>query len=377
MRSYSVLLLALAGLFLVSCQKDKVSTTTTDDYQQFLAEAEQRLADADAGALAEEAVYVSGRAPGVLPAGSVDGLADAIAEVGPYGTVVVESGLHIETGTVIISHPVRIVGEPGAVIQSTTHPAEGLPYVVDAAIYIDHARQVHIEGLSFVPDPATGQGGTGILVSYSDRAFIRDNDFSEYLQAVVVHKSDQARIFYNRATGLYSEGFATFTSYGFIVASGQNNYLKGNAAEDFWGNYFVSGQDGILNKNTATAGEDGFIFCTYPPVLFTPSGEEAIAAEVSSTGWLAVRNTAQNARKGYVVIDGANNCRLVNNNSLNNPVYDYEIVGPTERFGPPALPTTFNNVVIINDSGDVTKNCGDNNRVYGGTLVGLTVEPCS
>lgn len=376
MRSYSILLLALAGLSLVSCQKDKLSTTPTDDYQRFLAEAEQRLAEADANALAEEAVYVSSRAPGVLPAGSVDGLADAIAEVGPYGTVVVESGLHIETGTVVISHPVRIMGEPGAVIQSTTNPTEGLPYVVDAAIYIDHARQVHIEGLSFVPDPATGQGGTGILVSYSDRAFIKDNDFSEFLQAVVVHKSSQARIFYNRATGLYTEGYATFTSYGFIVASGQNNYLKGNAAEDFWGNYFVSGQDGIMNKNTATAGEDGFIFCTYPPVLFTPSGEEAIAAEVSATGWLAIRNTAQDALKGYVVIDGANNCRLVNNESINNSVYDFDAVGPTERFGPPALPTSSRNVLIINDPNDVVKDCGVENTIIGGDLVDNSLDPC-
>lgn len=39
-----------------SCQKDKVSTTNTDDYQQYLNEAEQRLEEADA--LAEQDVYV-------------------------------------------------------------------------------------------------------------------------------------------------------------------------------------------------------------------------------------------------------------------------------------------------------------------------------
>ncbi|MCB9276768.1 MAG: hypothetical protein H6564_22230 [Lewinellaceae bacterium] len=374
MRFYPIFLFALAGLFLISCQKDNPSATAADDFQQYINEAEQRLAEADA--LAEEELYVSERAPGVLSAGSVNGLSEAIAEVGPYGTVIVESGLHIETGMVTITYPVRIIGETGAVIQSTTTPSTDLPYIASPSIYIDHAKQVQVEGLTFVPDPAIGQGGTGILISYSDHALIRDNEFSEYLQAVVVHKSNQVRLYYNRAKGLLSEGYNSFTSFGFIVASGKSAYLRGNVAEDYWGNYFVSGQNGILYRNTATAGETGFVLCTFPGLTGLPSGEEFIAAEVSATGWLTVDNRAVDGVRGYLVIDGTNNCRLVANHSANNSLYDYEVVGPSERFGPPALPTTFDNVLLIQGNEAIVKDCGVNTTISGGKLVDNDLDPC-
>ena len=38
-----------------------------------------------------------------LPAGSIDGLAAAIASAGPGGTVILKSGLHTESGTVTVA----------------------------------------------------------------------------------------------------------------------------------------------------------------------------------------------------------------------------------------------------------------------------------
>ncbi len=57
-----------------------------------------------------------------LAAGSTDGLADAIDEAGHGGTVIVESGLHEESGGVTVEFPVSIIGEPGAIIRVTTEP---------------------------------------------------------------------------------------------------------------------------------------------------------------------------------------------------------------------------------------------------------------
>ena len=55
-----------------------------------------------------------------LAAGSVDGLAAAIAEAGPGGKVIIEAGLHRESGSVLINSPVSLIGEPNAIIESTT-----------------------------------------------------------------------------------------------------------------------------------------------------------------------------------------------------------------------------------------------------------------
>ena len=210
MRSYPIFLLALVAFLFVACEKDTLKTTDNNDFQQYLNEADQKLAEADA--LLAQDLYVSERSAVILPAESVNGLAKAIREAGPFGTVIVEGGMHYESATVKITHPVIILGEENevAVIQSTTSPNADFPYTLDPAIYLDHARQVQIEGLHFVPDLATGQGGTAILVSNSDRAYIRDNDFSGFLQAVMVYASDFVRIHYNRAEGLFTEGFEGF-----------------------------------------------------------------------------------------------------------------------------------------------------------------------
>ena len=373
MRSYPIFLLALVAFLFVACEKDTLKTTDNDDFQQYMNEADQKLAEADA--LLAQDLYVSERTPGVLPAGSVDGLAEAIEEVGPFGTVLVESGMHYETGTVKITFPVKIIGEYGAIIQSTTAPNADFPYTLDPAIYLDHAKQVQIEGLHFVPDLATGQGGTAILVSNSDRAYIRDNDFTAYFQAVLVHASDFVRIHYNRAEGLYTEGFDNFNSWGFSVMSGKSAYLRGNVAEDFSAGYFVSDENGILYKNTSTGGLQGFFHCTYPEGIIQLPDETPIKAELSARNWQVISNTAQDASTGYLVIDGANNCKLINNKAINNSVYDFEFAGPTDRYGV-LIPTSFENYFLTGGRDVTVKDCGVDNIIRGGKLVDNTQDPC-
>ena len=375
MRSYLISLLAVMALLFTACEKDTVFTGEDDNVQQVLNQADQRIADADA--LMEQDLFVSERAPGVLPAFSIDGLQDAIQEVGPYGTVFVESGMHFETSPVMITFPVKIVGDEGAIIQSTTAPNADFPYTMEPALFLDHAARVHIEGLTFVPNPETGMGGTAILVSNSDRAMIRDNDFSGYFQAVMVYASDFVRIHYNRAEGLYTEGFDSFNSYGFSVMSGKAAYLRGNFAEDFWAGYFVSDKDGILYKNTATGGVQGYFFCNYGEgALELPDGT-SIGAESAATNWLAYSNTAQRLVTGYLIIDGANNNRLVNNKAIDYSLYGFEFAGETTRFGAPALPTSSDNYFLVSGRNITVKDCGLNNEICGGKLVDTTSDPCN
>ena len=48
-----------------------------------------------------------------IPSGSVDALSGALAAAGPRGTVILEPGLHTESGTVTISAPVTLIGLEG------------------------------------------------------------------------------------------------------------------------------------------------------------------------------------------------------------------------------------------------------------------------
>jgi hypothetical protein len=66
----------------------------------------------------------AGKSAGIayVPPGSNDALADALAEAGPGGIVVLASGDHHESGTVAITHRVVLVGEPGATLLVDTQP---------------------------------------------------------------------------------------------------------------------------------------------------------------------------------------------------------------------------------------------------------------
>ena len=86
----------------------------------------------------------------VVPAGSVDGMSAAIAEAGPGGEVVLAAGLHKISGTVMVDIPVSIVGENGAILESSNlTDDEG----VKAALHIMGADGAHIENL-IIQNPA-------------------------------------------------------------------------------------------------------------------------------------------------------------------------------------------------------------------------------
>ena len=76
----------------------------------------------------------------------------------------------------------------------------------------------------------------------------------------------------------------------------------------------------------------------------------------------------------YLVIDGANNNLLENNDGGNNAAYDYELTGDTYRFGF-LTPFAYDNTLYAKP-GQTVKNCGVNNTVIGGVLVDTAVDVC-
>ena len=395
-------LLALAVVTLITaCTSNSLSPTAAEQpsdqdlkwLDQKEAEAERRIAEHEAtilnhpnyletaGKTASPTVY--------LQAGSVDGLQAAVDQAGPYGKVVVKPGLHIENQTVTITHPVRIIGQGNAIIQSNVAPTGDLttlPATITPSIYITGADYVQIRKLTFVPDPARGFGELAIGTNNADYVYIRDNDFQNFTCAVLARKSAYALVLRNQAEGVVSDGLSQsfildVASSGFIHASGAHATYVKNTTSDFVNGMFLCDADGLMCQNIGNNNATSLTLCKWPKMytLF-PDGDSA-GADISATNWLVISNKAdQSIGNGYQVFDGSNNNLLVSNEATNSGGYD-AYFAPEVAPGPlgvvPVLPVVFDNTYIGGRyPGQSVKDCGLNNTITGANLADPAVDPC-
>ena len=271
------------------------------------------------------------------------GLAQAIAAAGPHGTVVVEAGTYAES-SVMITEPVTILGEEGAVIEfdsdAWTDPPPH-PRVVDAGFHIKNTHQVRIQGLE-IRDNDTGS--TAILIEGSRHVSIEDNQITDFQFGVLVESADHSTIEGNDI-GSSSDEMLPFTSFGILVVNGFGNQVRENTASHATFGIFLSGENGKLLNNSTSDNFVGVILCNLPDNLQLPDGRVS-GSEVSATRWLVQGNTStNNGTVGYLVIDGSNNNTLTNNQAGGNGTYDIELTAFGDRFGLEDLPASHDNVV--------------------------------
>ena len=107
-----------------------------------------------------------------------------------------------------------------------------------------------------------------------------------------------------------------------------------------------------------------------------PNGRIA-AAEFPSTGTKILNNKSTDNSWGILVIDGANNALIVNNELARNDSYDIELASESNRFGF-ITPTSFDNVVNAGSFQNIRiKDCRRNNKITGGIKVNTTTDPCN
>jgi len=322
-----------------------------------------------------------------LPAGSVDGLAAALAQAGNGGTVIVKSGLHLESGTVLVTERVSIIGEPGAVIESALLPS-GPANVVEALLHVRDTARVTIRGLEMRPGDDS-DGNTAVLVEDSDRVWVIGNTITGsdvgsttglprgFQWGVLVQNGDHVSIENNdiRVTGSWLAGEVP-RSDGVIVINGSFARIVGNTLSYGVFGAFASDEKGQMRANTLTNNLYGVIVCNVPAV-FVISGQ-TVGSEVPATQWQVHDNLASdNFHTGYLVIDGANRNHMSNNAASGNAVYDIELAGDTNRFGFPAPTSRDNQVAAGSHHGLVIKDCGQNNRLTGfDAVVDITTDPC-
>lgn len=309
-----------------------------------------------------------------IPAGSVDALAAAIAEVRDGGVVLLRRGEHRESRTVTVDHRVKIVGEPGAILISDTKPG-GIGAVLDPALHVLGASQTVVWGLELRPKDAIG--GTAILLENSPKAVVGRNTMRDWQYGVLIQECDRANITENTIVTASWENSGLAAVYGIVSINGKRVEIEENDVSNAFFGIWLNHEDGEAEDNKLHGNYIGMIFCRVAESDFTlPSGQPA-PAKSPATNWRAEGNNSfGNADAGYLVIDGANNNVLENNNGSNNGTYDIDLAGDSFRFGF-LTPKSFNNKVKAGRFQRVViKNCGENNTVIGGQLVDNTQDPC-
>lgn len=297
------------------------------------------------------------------------GLAEAIAAAGRHGTVVVAAGTYSES-SVMITEPVTIIGEEGAVIEFDSVVGE-FPNAVDAGFHIKNTRRVQIQGLEIRDNDA---GKTAILIEGSEQVSIKDNRIIDFRYGVLVESADHSKFIGNIISVAPNE---LPSSYGILVVNGFGNQARDNNVSGATFGIFASGENGKLLHNTTSGNYVGIILCNATPIQL-PDGRVS-KADLPATRWLVQGNTStHNITVGYLVIDGSNNNTLTNNMGGGNGLYDMELTPDTYRFGLPyVLPASYDNVVNAGSHHDTTiKDCGDDNKVHGGDQEDTNVDAC-
>ncbi len=306
-----------------------------------------------------------------VPAGSNDALADALAEVGPRGVVVLAPGEHYESQTVAVTHRVVLFGEPGARLIVDTQPISSAG-TVDPALHVMDASHVVIWGLEFLPKGEVG--GTAVLAERAPHLIVGRTTIKEHQIGVILDRTDNARIIHN--TLEMSTNLAPGeNTQGIIVVNGTHVAAVSNTVSKAAGpGIFISSEHGRLIRNHLSGNIVGVLLCQVPG-LPAPSGD-ILSADVSATQWILAHNNAHDNAWGYLFIDGVTENLLTNTNrASNNAYYDIELAGDTERFGF-FSPTSFENRAFVRFSDVTVKDCGVDNRVRGGKQVDTGADPC-
>ena len=320
----------------------------------------------------------SGHGPVVVPAGSVDALAAAIASAGPGGIVILAQGVHTEHSSVGISRRVSIVGETGAVLESGVTHSNDAPTVVRPALYVHDVEGVTVWNLTMKPTGTVG--GTAILLENAPRTTVGWNSISDFQFSVLLQNADASTLIGN--TIVVNPGWLggdPGECDGIININGSGVRIVNNDVSGGLLNVFCCGADGYYMLNSAHGGFVGMILCRVPAgSLQLPSGA-VVGAEVPGKNWLVQGNDgSNNFYTGLMVIDGANHNRLVNNAGSGNGTYDVELLGATCLFGF-ETPTSFDNTMVIGPHPNLTINdFGQNNTIIGGNTVTHNISaPCT
>ncbi len=366
------LLAAFALGSMVSCQKEPQKALVPAAQK----ETERYTAPVDLG-------EVSSRSScpwTVIPAGSVNALAAAIASTCDDGVIYLKAGLHTENSAVTINKPVKVIGEQGAVLKM--NPAFSVfgpnnEYTLHSGLHILNAPNTLLQDIDIRPTGA--DAGTAVFIENSPGSAIIRCRFTNYQYAAWVHNSDRVALMYNfvHASGLWLTG-ALLESVGFTVANGKSCYVSDNEIENALEGIWCCDKWGTAERNYCHDNLIGIICCKVPDVFYNLPTGQPFGAAFSATGWKVTNNTCTgNFDNGIMVIDGSNFNRVWNNQAHGNglsPIAgtaaDIESFGDSNMFGYLTPQAHDNYIDATGDPNTKVRNCGANNTFNGGIPIG-------
>lgn len=380
MKKHTALLGLALLLFTWSCQKESLTPTLeTSDDSQFLKfetiedlEAFEDMLDNPASAISRSTHWCGKQVH--VEGGSKNALQDAIDEAGYYGLVVLEKGEHYVDGTILLDEPVYILGRKGAKIISDTKLIEEVG-VVQPLFHIDDTKRVTIWGVEI--EAKESGGGTGVLVENSTNSVIAKCTMNNFQVGIILEHGNNTKIWKNNVSTTPRALLGEITAaYGIVVINGDNAKIVKNKITNAIFGIWACDKNGFAKQNETYGNFIGLILCNVPTNSI-PLQSGLTGSEVPGTNW-SVRNnhSHDNFTTGYLVIDGANNNQLFDNQGGNNGTYDIELAGDSERFGF-LTPRSFENTVNAGSFEDIIiKDCGDDNFVGGGVQIDINIDPC-
>ena len=376
---FSVLLISALTIF--GCTKDQSSSTP----DKTLAPVDLVKAKQDVQKILNDIQAVHGtntnvqmRAAGqfiVVPAGSVDAIAQAMKDAGISGVVYLRAGLHTENTRLLISSSTILIGEDGAILKVKSAPSVFDPNFViplNPAIHVLNAPNTAIGNISI--QPIDQDGSTGILFENSAMSASMRNNFNNFQYSIIVEKSDNPVIIGNKivASTLRTRGGVPFET-GILVMNGSSAWVAQNEASGNFVGIFLCDKYGTATQNYVHDNTEGIVLCRILENMFTLPSGQLTGGLVTSSFWKINGNRSENNLvAGFTVINGSNGSILTNNPTTGNPV-DFELKGNTFILGTP-VKASFNNTVNATSTQKI-HDCGNNDIITGGILD--TATPCN
>ncbi len=342
-----------------------VDTAELDRLERLAAEPDQGLSKYAAHA---QRVFV--------PAGSVDALSAAIAQAGDGGVVVLRTGVHHESGTVLVDRRVTVIGEKNAVVVSGAGlPSAAIPFPTTPAFHMTADGSVL---WGFAIQPASGDGSTGVAIDGAEDVLVFRTRMTGYQVGVLIEQGNRAKVWSNTiiASSQWQTG-EIFDAYGVVVNNGDDTSVLRNDISNALFGIWACDARGTCAFNRANGNYLGIILCKVPQGSWQMPGGQVVGADQSAVQWLTAFNVTQdNFGYGVLVIDGANRSVVASNLATGNGEWDVDFAGDSYRFGF-LTPASFDNTFIAGLHPDtIVRNCGTNNAIHGGQLVDNTLHPC-
>lgn len=283
-----------------------------------------------------------------------DQLQAIINNAAPGSTIVLKSGTHTETNTLVINHALSITGEEGAELSL----GGGI------GLLVTDADDTKISDLTIT---TPGTSILGLAIEYSDKVTVEDCNMTGFYASIILEEADRAVIQRNTIVGTFTDGL------GITVMNGKKATVNRNETSGNVFGIWACDEDGKCYENSTHDNLIGIILCNVPEgnlSAFFPGGTGG--SLTPGTNWRVKKNNSYDNVWGYLVIDGAEDNQMVNNTGENNLFVDIELAGLTENLFPVITPTTLNNRIHAGDLSYI--DCGENNTVYQGIMADV---PCS